>query len=262
MLDFTQRKYEAFCRCVFASGYRTRPVRTVVARPPASLEERLLVLRHDVDRFPRYALDMARIEARYGLTATYYFRIPATFDPDLVRRVARLGHEVGLHYECLDKSRGDPGQAVMLLKRDLARFREVADLATASMHGNPLSSWDNRDLWQHVGFDEVGLAGEAYLSMDFQRVLYYSDTGRTWREGVYNLKDVIPAHMKQVRDKPVLRTTDDLMVFLRSDTRNLCLLVHPNRWSCGPFDFLWSWTSDMAVNQAKRLIAATRKASR
>ena len=158
---------------------------------------RPLVIRHDVDRWPGTALDMARVERECGLRASYYFRRPATWQPETIKAVAALGHEVGLHYESLDKAGGDPERAAKSLASDLEFCRRLVTIETVSMHGNPFSPHDNRDLWRSCRLEDFGLSGEAYLSMDFSRLLYYSDTGRIWLDERYNLKDHVPAQHGQ-----------------------------------------------------------------
>jgi len=69
------------------------------------------------------------------------------------------------------------------------------------MHGNPLTAHDNRDISNEnpqAEFDEFDLLGEAYLSMDFTDVTYFSDTGRTRRGGALKIKDHT---MGQVRSR-------------------------------------------------------------
>jgi len=44
-----------------------------------------VIIRHDVDRMPKRALNMAKIEKSLGVPATYYFRIKKhTFNPEII----------------------------------------------------------------------------------------------------------------------------------------------------------------------------------
>ena len=68
-------------------------------------------IRHDIDHDPFIALEMAKIEAEYGIRSSYFFLTndsaaihfeskesrEKTFDA--IAEVASLGHEVGLHYD-------------------------------------------------------------------------------------------------------------------------------------------------------------------
>ena len=85
------------------------PFLTVREYPSADeLPPAFIVLRHDVDREPKNALDFARIEADRGVASTYYVRtVEKTFDRELVREIESLGHEIGYHYEDMDRVDGD-----------------------------------------------------------------------------------------------------------------------------------------------------------
>jgi hypothetical protein len=62
--------------------------------------------RHDIDFSPHRALAMAQLESRRGLRATYFVQLTSPFynamDSEIIirlRRVAALGHDLGLHFE-------------------------------------------------------------------------------------------------------------------------------------------------------------------
>ena len=65
---------------------------------------KVIILRHDVDLLPGNSLATAKLESSLGVTGTYYFRtIPETFKPDVIKEIEGLGHEVGYHYETVEK---------------------------------------------------------------------------------------------------------------------------------------------------------------
>jgi len=216
-----------------------------------SLPDRFVVLRHDIDRKPRNALAMARLEAAHGVHGTYYVRtIGKTFKPNLIERIEALGHEVGYHYEDLDRADGDPADAIESFESELARLRAIVDVRTVCMHGNPLSPHDNRDLWAHAEFEEFDLRGEAYLSADFTDLTYFSDTGRTWKDGPLKIKD----HTMGQGEKEVqVETTFELAgLLLTGRVDHAYLLVHPNRWASSYPEFVGEHAKDTAVNVVKR----------
>src|SRR5882724_8249832 len=74
-----------------ASGFPTAP---------------FFILRHDVDYSPAAALDLADQEARRGVRSTYfllpnglYYNMLSPEHGTFGRRLAAMGHEVGLHYD-------------------------------------------------------------------------------------------------------------------------------------------------------------------
>ncbi|MWV65481.1 hypothetical protein GRS48_11730 [Halorubrum sp. JWXQ-INN 858] len=253
--DFTQGAYAALLDAALDEGYEFLTVRDYLRR--TDLPDRFLIVRHDVDRKPGNALSLARIETLRGVETTYYVRtVDSAWDPAIVRRLAELGHEVGYHYEDLDRADGDPRGARESFASNLARVRRLVDVDTVCMHGNPLTSHDNRDLWNTADLDAFGLLGEAYLSMDFTDVTYFSDTGRTWEDGVLKVKD----HTMGEGEKRVSATsTWDLIGLLRGgEVDRACLLVHPERWTGSYPEYLSQRTKDLAVNVAKHGIQAVR----
>jgi len=63
--------------------------------------EKVILLRHDVDRKPEKALMMVEIERELGISGTYYFRTTKEVFK------AEIMHEIGYHYEVLDKAKGN-----------------------------------------------------------------------------------------------------------------------------------------------------------
>jgi hypothetical protein len=60
------------------------------------------IIRHDVDRKPLKALQMAEIENELGVKSIYFFRNKkSVFVPDVMKKIAEMGHSIGYHYENL-----------------------------------------------------------------------------------------------------------------------------------------------------------------
>jgi hypothetical protein len=252
---FTLSAYADLLDAIDAGGYETLTVRDYLAAE--DLPERFVVLRHDVDRRPKRALRMARLEADHGVTSTYYYRV-STFDPDHTCTVARLDHEVGYHYEDYVAAEGELSRAHRRFAVNLQRFRRghVEPIETVCMHGNPLSPHDNREMWTKPGapdFAEYDLLGEAYLSMDFLDVTYFSDTGRTWQDGTLKIKD----HTMGVGEKAVApESTAELAALFRTGTvERACVLAHPERWVDSLPELVVARSTDGAVNLVKRGMA-------
>lgn len=251
--DFTYRMYGDLLDAGSESGYAFLTVREYLRAD--ALPEKFVILRHDVDRKPENARDFARIEEQKGVASTYYFRtIQKTFEPAVIRDVEERGHEVGYHYEDMDRTKGNVESARQSFRANLARLREHATVDTACMHGNPLTSYDNRDMWDDGGYDAYGLLGEAYLSMDFTDVTYFSDTGRTWQDGALKVKDHTVGDDDKQRQ---VDTTPELIALLRAgDIDRFCLLTHPNRWAGGPVELAAETTKDLVTNAGKYAIQA------
>jgi len=104
--DFSDEAYASLLDAGLDAGYEFITVREYLSSE--QLPERFLIVRHDVDRKPMNALQMARTEAVRDIPTTYYYRIiPKTFRPELIQQTEQLGHEIGYHYEDLDTADGD-----------------------------------------------------------------------------------------------------------------------------------------------------------
>jgi len=247
--DFTFDTYEELLKAGREAGYEHITVREYLGADEAP--ERFILHRHDVDRKPENALKMARLEAEHGVSSTYYFRtIDKTFRPGILRAIEDLGHEIGYHYEDMDRADGDRERAHELFERELERLREVVQVDTVCMHGNPLTSHDNREMWgEPPGFEEYGLLGEAYLSTDFVDVTYFSDTGRTWEDGALKIKDHPVGECENHHEAD---TTGELIGLVRAGaTDRLCILSHPNRWADGLGEYVIEYSKDAATNIGK-----------
>ncbi|HJH26798.1 MAG TPA: hypothetical protein C5S37_08515, partial [Methanophagales archaeon] len=66
--DFTLKKYKELCLALLDSGYT--PL-TVYSYLEGQKKNKLVVLRHEIDRRPGNALQMAELEHEWGIQSTY-----------------------------------------------------------------------------------------------------------------------------------------------------------------------------------------------
>ena len=85
MRDFTLDRYKELCLALLDSGYTPLTVYSylVLEGKKKKNNNKLVVLRHDIDRKLGNALQMAELEHELGIQSTYYFRFPYTFKPDI-----------------------------------------------------------------------------------------------------------------------------------------------------------------------------------
>ncbi len=69
--DFTMEKYELLCQSISKSNFKTYTLEKLIDCNQ-KINASFIILRHDVDRSPKKAYMMAKIEQKYGLKATYY----------------------------------------------------------------------------------------------------------------------------------------------------------------------------------------------
>lgn len=243
--DFTMDAYRDLV-ATLAAHYRVVPFDRFVGSGAAEIQNAACV-RHDVDRRAHAALPCAAVCAELGVQATFYFRYPKTFDADVVRQVASLGHEVGYHYETLTKARGNLASAIERFASELREFRKVTDVRTACMHGSPLSRWDNRDIWTATTLAEHQLVGEPYLSLD-AGVGYLTDTGRGWNRRSVAIRDWTGGSLPSFDD--TFRVME--AVIDRALPDRIMLTIHPERWN----DQVIPWTAELVGQSVKNVAKA------
>jgi hypothetical protein len=248
--DFTLNKYQELCEVIKNSGYSNMTIKEYLEKDRGL--DSIILIRHDIDENIRFALDMAKVEAERNIKATYYFRMKKNvFEPEIIDKIASYGHEIGYHYETLDKSQGDIELAIRLFSEELALFREKYEVKTACMHGNPLTKFDNRKIWEKYQLNDFGLIGEPYLSIDYNQVAYFSDSGRTWNINKNKIKDTL----KNGNAPSSISTTNNLIdIIKRSEYKNICILVHPERWPKNASDDCVRFCIDLMYNTGKRIL--------
>jgi len=176
-----------------------------------SADERCVLWRHDVDFSPQAAVKLAEREAAVGVTATYFVWLHSDFYnllerdvTDCVRTLARLGHEVGLHFDT-DSRVTDAAGLVAGLVREQQILEDVIEqrVRVFSFH-NPGPSTRTFAAAAYAGL--ANAAAEVF----YRDVAFCSDSNGYWRDR--RLEDVLTAG------------TD----------RCLQVLTHPEMWQDTP----------------------------
>lgn len=254
-VDFTLERYERLCKAITASKYDILTFRDFFEWNVDG--DGIILLRHDVDRDIQHALNIAKVEYDNGIRSTYYCR-PAkkVLIPGVMDTIASYGHEIGYHYETLDKCNGDMDMAIRQFTGELSEFRRRYDVKTVCMHGNPLTKHDNRDIWKKCRLSDFDLIGEPYLSLDYDKFEYFSDSGRNWNVNRNKVKDTINVKKagKEIRD-----SNDLIDIIKTSYPKNLCILTHPERW-CKSFpDYVRRYVVDQTINVGKKVLVTVRQ---
>lgn len=250
--DFTVDKLETLFKNFIDCGYNITSFEEYIKEP----KENMLILRHDVDRLPLNSLATAKMEHKLGVKGSYYFRVtPGSFQPQIIEEIVQLGHEIGYHYEDLTIVKGNSEKAVDHFKNWLEKFRTFYPVKTICMHGSPMTKWDNKDLWKEYDYKEFGLIGEPYFDVDFDKMLYITDTGRRWDGDKVSVRDKVKSKLSHNFKK-----TDDIIKSLKKNQISgpVMLTLHPQRWSNN--SLIW-WTELITQNLkniVKRLIVQFR----
>jgi hypothetical protein len=261
---------------------------------PATLNpQRLVILRHDVDLKPQNSLVTAQIEHEMGIRGSYYFRmVPESFNVDIIKEIANLGHEIGYHYETMDtaerKHNSQPATlnseeltinqspddnrdnhsineshlrneslidaAYTQFCQNLEVIRRVADIKTICMHGSPRSKYDNRDIWKKYSYRDLGIVGEPYFDIDFNDFFYLTDTGRCWNGHRFSVRDKMPQQQRWDREGLTFRATNDIIDAAKANRlpSRIMITVHPQRWNSSMVE----WVNEFILQNLKNIVKA------
>jgi hypothetical protein len=284
MRDFTLKIYKNLLIEIVQAGYEFLTFGEFMESKPRG--GKLIILRHDVDRLPEKALEMAIIEHETGVKASYYFRcLNHEYRINIIKAIANLSHEIGYHYETMDTCKGNMEKAWDEFKNNLANLRKSVLVKTICLHGSPRSKWNNAGIWEDHDYKTLGIIGEPYLDIDFDEVFYLTDTGRRWDGGRFNIRDRIKSKGRgtessekcrelkiengsqpgkssrgvasrhlQVGGPPALHlhsTWDIVKAIRESDLpEKIMLTVHPQRWS----DKYFLWTKELVWQNIKNVV--------
>ena len=262
LTDFTLYQYRHLLESLLQQGYQFLTFEHYCEQkssphsPLASSPDRpkYILLRHDVDLKAANSLATAQIEHELGISATYYFRVvPQSNQPDIIRAIAALGHEIGYHYEDMALMQGDTEKAYAHFQQQLTYFRQFYPVRTICMHGAPTSQWDGKELWKHYDYRALGIIGEPYFDIDFSQMFYLTDTGRCWDGYKVSVRDKIPVYQDQWNAQGlVYHATHDIIHAAEQGSLppRIMITTHPQRWTDRPL----AWLKELLVQNAKNII--------
>ncbi|MCF6242181.1 MAG: hypothetical protein L3J74_12650 [Bacteroidales bacterium] len=220
------------------------------------LPEKLVVLRHDVDRAPGNAVKMALLENKLNIRASYYYRVVSeSYDEKSIREIVNLNHELGYHYEDLSISKGNEKQALELFEKHLENFRRFYPVKTMCMHGSPMSKFDNRALWQKHNYADFQIIAEPYFDLDFNKIFYLTDASRSWNNETVTLRDKVSTDFQfQVN------STNDIIRLLQNKKlpNELMISTHPHNWADGNIEWMKIMIWQGLKNQIKKILVRKR----
>ena len=286
-MDFTLKAYNKLLCALAQQGIFFQTFSDFIINP----KKKVFIIRHDVDRKPYNALVLAEMEYSNGITGSYYFRIvPDSWEEEVIRKIAEMGHEVGYHYEDVERAvkkfkvqgsrfkvqgsgfrvqgsmigsgseeieRRIAGEAIEFFIENLERFRRVVPVKTICAHGSPLCRWDNRILWKYYDYRDFGIIGEPYFDIDFNEVLYLTDTGRRWDGVDVSIRDKVQSTRSEIlqsRGNRNIHFHSTIDIIEAASERKLpdriMLTVHPQRWT----DDLFPWIKELVWQNLKNIV--------
>jgi len=241
-MDFTISIYKKLLEELLHAGYSFQTFELFIESP----ENRVVVLRHDVDRLPENALKIAKIENEFNVPASYYFRVVNNvWDKQIMKKIVTNGHEIAYHYEDLALKKGVYKDAITHFERQLKRFRLIYPVQTICMHGSPLSSYDNRKLWDIYDYKNYGIIAEPYFDVNFDEVLYLTDTGRGWNKSSVSVRDKVQSNFNYN-----FNSTQDIINNIEILPDKIMINTHPQRWN----DKSFLWIKELVMQSIKNAI--------
>ena len=168
---------------------------------------------------------------------------------------------------------------------NLEKLRMVYPVKTICMNGSPLSKWDNRDLWKKYDYRDFWIIAEPYFDVDFNEVLYLTDTGRRWDGEGVSVRDRVTqeiekrnqnrensrkgteagAQNKELGNKKVtmnerlgllFRSTWDIIDAAEKGLLpdKIMLNTHPQRWTDRPLPWVKEFVGQNFKNVIKKLL--------
>lgn len=249
MRDFTFKVYVKLLKALLKEGFFFQTFEIFVASPGA---HKVVILRHDVDKLPLNSLRFAEIEAKMGIKATYYFRmVKGVYSEEVIKRISELGHEVGYHYETMDTCKGDVDKAFRLFCANLKKMRCIVPVSTICMHGSPLSKYDNRGIWKKYDYFKLGIVGEPYFDVDYNNIMYITDTGRKWNDKNISIRDKVESSFQVT-----FKSSFEIINSIESGQlpQRVMFNIHTQRWFDDLYRWLFEFITQKLKNRVKRYI--------
>jgi len=256
MKDFTLKQYYELIKVLQNQNFSIQTFENFVRHP----KEISIVLRYDVDKLPQNSLTFAKIQHKMGIVGTYYFRVtPQSFDEQVIKEIAAMGHEIGYHYETMDTCHGNVDKAYDMFCHNLEMFRKIVPIITICMHGSPLSKFDNRAIWDKYDYHKLGLIAEPYFDLDFNKTFYITDTGRRWDGDKFSFRDKSMAANPYTNPECLklrYHTTADIINAIQTGVfpHQFMMTFHPQRWTDSNLKWLQELIGQNLKNQVKRFL--------
>jgi hypothetical protein len=222
--------FQALLRGALEHGYRTMPLSTfadLAATEPQHADDRILLLRHDVDTDVRRARRMWEMERRLGVVGSYFFR-RSTWDVGFMHELAAAGCDVGYHYEEL---------ATVIKERGAASASEARALLGAARDRLRTTVPELRAR-TGLALDVFAAHGDfANRVVGVSNVEVLSDPGLRSELGVrleaYDVEARVAARSSDGIPPRGWRPEDPMQAVLRGE-RVVAVLLHPRSWGGAP----------------------------
>ncbi len=257
---FTYSCWESFCKALHQRNVHSVTAKSLMEGETAG---EYIVLKHDVETGVENALEIARLEHKWGHKGSYYVQAYLLEDSKnvaMLKEMQAMGHEITYHHEVMDTAEGDCAKALEEFTSNARLFRENGfEIKTVCQHGNPLINSDkynsNRDFFRLMG-KASPLDNIADIMVDFGEkcntdYLYFSDAGRRFKL----IFDPINNDIKDSEDKNIpFDSLEELYEYIKNGGSNAIISMHPHRWVASKFKFLVKTSIFKAIRAVARVL--------
>lgn len=230
---FNYKKWDDFCKKLYDGGRVSIPACEV-----DSSKQKYIVLKHDVETDVPRALELARIEHKYGHRGSYYvqaYLMNNQNNINVLRKMQNMGHEISYHYDVMDSQKGDIDKAIVEFENNRKKFEDNGfHIVTVCQHGNPVVErvgyTSNRDFFRsnkverlYPNIADIMVNYKSKYNTDYT---YYSDAGRRFS----TIYDPINNDRVKSDDKNIkYENLEEVFVAIQNGD-NAILSTHPHRW--------------------------------
>lgn len=230
---FEYKNWDVFCKKLHDVGLISIPACEVKHSIP-----RYIVLKHDVETDVPRAVELAKIEQKYGHRGSYYVQAYLLKDKNnvaLLRQMQLMGHEISYHYDVMDSQKGNLDKAIIEFEKNRKLFKKNGfQIITVCQHGNPVVErvgyTSNRDFFRSEKVQEL-YPGIADIMVDYKakyqtEYTYFSDAGRKFST-IYDPinNDRVNSDDKNIKYEDLNEVFDAI-----KNAKNVILSTHPHRW--------------------------------
>ncbi len=144
-------------------------------------KQNTILLRHDIDYSLKHAYEVAKLESQLGVKSTYFLLFSSPFynmlDEEnifLAKEIAKLGHEIGLHYDVSVILKGNKSNPRSLFDAEINLLSNLIEnpISTIAMHNPSISG---EDIFRESGY--INTYNEQFV----KDMAYFSDSCMAWR---------------------------------------------------------------------------------
>lgn len=150
--------------------------------------DKVVILRHDIDTEPKKALDFAKLEKQFGGVQSTYFVLLTSdlynsfskYNGKIFREIIENGHEIGIHFDEMAYPNivGDP---VRIREKIVMEADILSDIVGCRIKSFSYHRPSKKILDSQISID--GMVN-SYSNVFFHDFKYLSDSRRNWREPV------------------------------------------------------------------------------